>query len=226
MTEEGFLVSTRLVKLTSGVEAQPYLDEEHGVVYKLFDLTVSGSLGYKAEIRRRQGEDGLEVVKIPAVLKDTLEKISVLHEMGAHPTEIVGLAESGDFLIVKQPRARFRPYSAGLKTADHRRHYEDDRHDAVSRMRGVFCACQGLRETMAIASWEDHPWAIVDLHERNIMMNERGEPAVIDALISPVPSLAMEFSAICDAVERAKIWRRTGTLQESPGLDLDSDDDL
>lgn len=58
------------------------------------------------------------------------------------------------------------------------------------------------------------------------MMNERGEPTVIDALISPVPSLAMEFSAICDAVERAKIWRRTGTLQESPGLDLDSDDDL
>ena len=40
--KEGFLISEFLKPFTSGAEAEPYLDEEYGVVYKLFNLRDSG----------------------------------------------------------------------------------------------------------------------------------------------------------------------------------------
>ena len=41
-----------LTALPSGAEAIPYFDKEWGVVYKLFDLRVNGSLGKKIELVR------------------------------------------------------------------------------------------------------------------------------------------------------------------------------
>ena len=48
------------------------------------------------------------------MLVDTLEKIQVLHDMGADPTEIIGLSDTGNFLIVivKQPYAATRIYNS------------------------------------------------------------------------------------------------------------------
>ena len=153
-TDEGFLVSETLVKLPSGAEAQPYLDEDAGIVYKLFDLTTRGSLGMKV-VFRRESDHEVNLAKLPAILKDTLEKIGVLHDMGAHPTEIVGLAETGDFLIVKQPQARSRPYSKCL--SDHYRLFEDERRYAAGAIKAVECRCQGLRETVVINKNEKAP---------------------------------------------------------------------
>ncbi len=45
--KDGFLESKFLRPLTAGAEAAPFLDEEHKVVYKLFDVRANGSLGKK-----------------------------------------------------------------------------------------------------------------------------------------------------------------------------------
>ena len=50
--QEGFLESSFLKPLTSGAEAEPYLDEEYGVVYKLFNLRETGALGKKLVLDR------------------------------------------------------------------------------------------------------------------------------------------------------------------------------
>ena len=223
-SDEGFLVSRDLNKLQSGAEAQPYLDDASEVVYKLFDLTPAGSLGMKLHFT--PSGEGMEMNKLAARLTDTLEKICLLHEMGAHPTEIVGLAETGDFLIVKQPKARRRPYSQGLTTDEYRRWFEDERHEAIGQIKGVECISRGLREKVVISAVDGNPWGIADLHERNIMLDATGRPTIIDALIGPVPSEALRVPAVAESIHRALVWRRTGALPDKDRFDAGDDAEL
>lgn len=102
--DDGLRSSSLLTALPSGAEAIPYFDKDWGVVYKLFDLRVDGSLGKRIELVRK-AEGDFDLIPCDATLKDTLEKLAVLNEAGAHPTEIVGLSDSGDYLIAKQPWA-------------------------------------------------------------------------------------------------------------------------
>jgi hypothetical protein len=93
-----------LRQLPSGAEAAPFADLEHEVVYKLFDLRSGGNLGKKIALEP-EPDGSFELHVRDAVLFETIEKIAVLHEAGALPTEIVGLADTGDYLIAKQPLA-------------------------------------------------------------------------------------------------------------------------
>ena len=65
------------------------------------------------------------MIPCDGTLKDTLEKLAVLNQAGAHPSEIVGLSDSGDYLIAKQPW----PYPCGDLKAD--------RQIAVSEVRRI-----------------------------------------------------------------------------------------
>lgn len=211
--EDGLSSSDFLVALTPGAEASPFLDQEWKAVYKLFDLRTNGALGKKIELLA-DAEGNYEVELCDAVLTDTLEKLSILNDAGALPTEIVGLSQSGDYLIVKQPLA----YPRG--------DFETDRQAAVTAIKGISPAFTGLRRTVAVF-WVDHrAWLISDLHERNIMRDADGAPTIIDALIGPVPPPALkQLTWLQHAVEDAQALREGRELPKRKRFE-DVDDDV
>ena len=226
--EEGFIQAEFLMSLGSGQEAYAYLDEHFGVVYKLFDLREGGALGKKVEFRQI-ADDEFDLAYTSASLSDTLEKIAVLHDLGAHPTEIVGLAESGDFLIVKQPAATPRSYSSvfGQLNDVQMLEFEQDREAAIRAIKGVACVCPGVRQTTAVCELHGQSWFVTDLHNRNIMFGGDGGPTIIDALIGAVPVGAIElYCTLGDTVRRARDWRVTGKLRRAQGFDECHDSDL
>lgn len=163
-----------LSPLKTGAEASPYEDRSNGVVYKLFDLRADGSLGKKLSIAIT-GDGELELGHQPALLQDTVEKLMLLNDIGAHPTEIVGLTDDGHYLLAKQPRAN----PSG--------NFLEDRTAACRLIKGVPAKGPGLRTT-AYVVWLDHQaWLVGDLHERNIMRDGDGHPTIIDALVAPLP---------------------------------------
>lgn len=194
---EGFLIAPDLRPLTPGAEAQPYADDEVRVVYKLFDLRPNGALGKKL-VFNVAGE-GFEVDVADATWIDVLEKISLLNSGGGLPTEIVGLADSGDFLIAKQPMA--------YPWAD----FHADREIAEEIMRGILPMGGGLRQRVFVSCIDEVYWLVGDLHERNIMRDRDGRPVVIDALAGKVtPQARKKLSWLRRACDDARSFRETG----------------
>lgn len=197
---DGFISSTELIELPSGAEAQPYLDRENLVVYKLFDLKRNGAVGKKLVFRPRH--QGFEVDFDLATWVDTIEKFAILNRCGAHPTEFVGLAQSGEFMIAKQPLAH--PFED----------FYPDRKLAELQIRAVTPIGGDLREHIVVSMVEENEyWLIGDLHKRNIMRDSLGRPTIIDALLARVTPFALqEFSWLRKACADAKVFRETGQL--------------
>jgi hypothetical protein len=211
--EDGMRSSTLLSAFKPGAEASPYFDRDLGVVYKLFDLRVNGSLGKKIELVSDE-EGHFDVQLHDAMLPDTLEKLSILNAAGAHPTEIVGLSDTGDYLIVKQP------------LAGPAKKYLVDRDAAVGHMRGVIPPVTGLRRMVAVIWVEEQPWLVSDLHPLNIMRDQHGLPTVIDALTGPVSAKAIgKLQWLREAVEDAQALREGRPLMKRKRFE-DVDDDL
>jgi hypothetical protein len=224
--EEGGLTSGALDKLVSGAEAEPYMDSEARVVYKLFFLLPTGTLGKKLDFSTN-GEGEFELTYRAARLEETVEKIRVLHDAGGHPTEIVGLSESGDYLIVKQPLAAFQPYSKGISSFPTEDLFIHDRLRACEALKAIPCVCPGFRQTIAVIWLDGAAWLIGDLHERNIMRDSLGAPTVIDALIGPVTAAAHNaLPRLADTVSRAKTWRLEGFLPPEVDFMAVDDDEL
>ena len=204
-------VENWLRPLPSGAEASPFLDVENGVVYKFFDVRNKGALGKKVNLAE-VGNGGVEIQTRDANLRDTLEKLSVLHGAGAHATEIVGLEESGHYLIAKQPLAE--------PMVD----FEADRLAALEAMKAVKFGFPGLRHFGAVVWILDRAWLVADLHERNIMRDAEGRPTVIDALTGTVPpSYIDKYRPLAEAVEDAQALREGGTVEGRKGF-LDVED--
>jgi hypothetical protein len=211
--EDGLTSSDLFVALTPGAEASPYFDKDWHAVYKLFDLRTNGALGKKIELRP-DAEGNFEVELCDAVLIDTLEKLSILNEAGALPTEIVGLSQSGDYLIAKQPLAYPR------------KDFETDRETAITAIKGITPPFTGLRRTVAVIWVDNRAWLVSDLHQRNIMRDSDRTPTIIDALIGPVPSAALErLTWLQHAVEDAQALREGRDLPKRKRFE-DVDDDL
>jgi hypothetical protein len=202
--------------LTPGAEASPYLDKDWDVVYKLFDLKRSGALGKKVTLVET-GVDEFEVVSEEARLTDTLEKLELLNRAGAHPTEIVGLSDDGHYLVAKQPFAQQTPDGC----------FEADRDKALQDIRGVVFGFPGLKSTAATI-WElDGPWLLSDLHVRNVMRNNHGEPTIIDALVGRIDArLQKRLPRLADAVEDARCLRLGQPLPKRQSFDDVDDDEL
>jgi hypothetical protein len=211
--EDGILISDFLVPLPSGAEAHPYRDDDWNVVYKLFFLGEDGSLGRKIALEETEN-DRFEIKLLPARLIDTLEKLSVLNEAGAHPTEIVGLSATADFLIAKQPLAF--PYQ----------NYEKDRETATHALGALVPPFTNLERQVAVFWLNSNGWLISDLHNRNIMRDREGNPTIIDALIGPVPRKAMRKLAwLRNAVEDAETIRSGCKPKKRIAFGDESDDD-
>jgi hypothetical protein len=197
--EDGFVQSRFLEPLTSGAEAEPYLDRAHGVVYKLFNLKINGALGRKLSLEREEDEGEFQVELKDADLRHTLTKLSILNQAGAHATEIVGLADTGDYLIAKQPLA-----SPSVN-------YEEDLRIAIQAIRGIVPRQGGFRQGVTIVWVEGRPWLVGDLHDRNIMRDSLNRPCVIDALVGPITPAAMQrISWLRAAIYDARVFRETG----------------
>jgi len=212
--EDGLQMSVSgLIPLPSGAEASPYHDPESDAVYKLFDLRPNGSLGKKISLElNNEGE--FEVVLKDAVLRDTLEKLQILNEAGAHPTEIVGLSDNGDYLIAKQPLA--------LPMTD----YQDDKRAGIAAVRGILPEGTRLRRQVVVVWLYEQGWLIDDLHERNIMRSAENEPTIIDALVGSVTPLAFrKLSWLRNACEDARWLREGKPLPIRQGFE-DVEDDL
>ena len=198
---DGFISAAgHLQPLKSGAEASPFADKEWGVVYKLFPLFINGGLGKTFEIERDEQEGRFQMSVRDAVLLETIKKLTVLHEAGAHPTELVGLEQNGDYLIAKQPLAT--PYLD----------LDEDRKVAISLMRAIPCRARFGRAVWIV--WEDEQaWVMSDLHPGNIMRDANGQPCIIDSLLAPLPPRwTIGDRDLCKDVEDAKAFRFTGRM--------------
>jgi hypothetical protein len=211
--EDGMLSSDFLSPLTSGAEASPFFDAEWKVVYKLFDLRADGSLGKKIRLSEPES-DRFEIQLLPAVLFDTLEKLSVLNDAGGHPTEIVGLSSNGDYLIAKQPLA--------FANKD----YQKDREIATRALGAIVPPFTNLERQVAVIWLGGKSWLVSDLHHRNIMRDREGNPTIIDALIGPAPPAAQRKLAwLRDAIHDAQDVRLGRPLRKRFRFGDDTDDD-
>ena len=181
--------------LKTGAEASPFADGDWQVVYKLFPLHSSGGLGKTFEIDRYPDDQGFEMTVRDAVLIETMEKLIVLHDAGAHPTELVGIDDQGDYLVVKQPLAY--PY----------KDLDADRITALERVRAVPCRARFRRAVWIL--WEhEQAWVLSDLPPGNIMRDASDQPTIIDALLSPLPpALIQSDRLLAEDVEDAKALR-------------------
>ncbi len=197
---DGFLSSMELEPLLSGAEASPYYDEKNEVVYKLFDLRANGSLGKKVVLER--DEDGnFQIELVDATLFDTLKKLSILNDSGALVSEIVGLSESGDYLISKQPYA------------NPMQNFRADREVAIHAIRGIVPVGSTFRRTTAITYINGSAWFVDDLHERNIMRTAEDQPTIIDALTGSIPPMAIkELGWLKIAIADAKYYRENNQI--------------
>ncbi|MES2705106.1 MAG: hypothetical protein V4726_00755 [Verrucomicrobiota bacterium] len=194
--------------MAPGAEAAPYWHRESGMVYKLFDVRAHGGLGKK--IIFEPGETGgYELRHSDATLMDTMEKIQVLHNLGAHSTEIVGLDDMGNFLIVKQAYAFSQSYNTpGRPETDAYRLFETDRTAAVNAVRAEICRGPELRESVVVGFVDGQAWLVADLHHRNVMRDADGAATIIDALTGPVTPRAREkLPWLAEAVANARAWR-------------------
>ena len=154
--------------------------------------------------REEEGEFQIELRD--ADLNHTLDKLSVLNITGGHPTEIVGLAETGDYLIAKQPLAfSYEDYHQDLKAA-------------IARMKGIFPRQCHFRKEVVVVWSEDEPWFVGDLHRRNVMRDSTSRPCVIDALIGEITPMAIQLIPwLKNAIQDAKLFSETG---KKPTYDL------
>lgn len=216
--ELGITFHQGLTALTPGAEAQPCVDRAVGVVYKFFDLRPNGSLGKKLIFGGKEENsltgERFEVESIEASWTDVIAKITVLNSGGGLPTEIVGLADTGDFLIAKQPLAH--PVEE----------FFNEREVAEERMRGVVPTGGGLRERIFVTYVDGEFWMIGDLHQRNIMRDSRERPTIIDALLGEItPTARSNLGWVEKACQDAKYFREHGVRPKS-SFDAVDDDQL
>ena len=208
-----FKASDDLSIIGWGAEAYAYQDARQRCVYKFFHLLPNAALG-KRLVLQRESDGHWRAGKIDGNLEVTLEKLAVLHEAGGCPTEIVGLAQTGDFLIVKQPLCQ--PYTD----------WAADEAEAVERLKAV-SSRPSLGHGIRLFWVNDQLWCVGDLHTGNVMRLATGEPVIIDALIAPVPPVVLqECPSLNNALLRAKALRLG---REFPPEDISSgvhDDDL
>ena len=220
---DGLLSSKVLEPLTPGAEAAPWLDRDAHVVYKFFDLRPNGTLGKKFELVRADDDDrpGIpeeeryRIETQPATFFDTIRKLRILNTAGAHPTEIVGLSEGGDFLIAKQPQAF--PFQ----------NLADDTKCAIDAIRGVVPERSRLEAQVVVIWVENEAMLVSDLHERNIMRDRDGHPTIIDALLGSVSHASKRHLAwLRDAVEDAQARRKGLPVKIRGGLVAAPDEEL
>lgn len=207
------LASRQLQRLNEGKEASAWLDAGTRCVYKLFDLRANGALGQKLEFCR-EDDFSFKLAQVDATLLDTVQKLRLLHDAGACPTEIVGLSDSGDFLIAKQPYCQmYKDFTADSLTA-------------VRMMKGVRPTCP-LGMPVYLFWGDDEPWLVGDLHPGNIRLSSTGVPVVIDALIGSIPPSALKaMPQLRTAIQQARDFRLSGSYKAASFGDGESDDDL
>ncbi len=211
---DGIIASEFLQPLKTGAEAAPFADLESRVVYKLFPLVATGGLGKTFDIDKDDDKGGFTMSVRDAVLSETVEKLMVLHDAGAHPTEIVGIEENGDYLIAKQPLALPHIDLAG------------DRDAAVGMMRAVPCRARFKRPVWIV--WEcNHAWVLSDLHTGNVMRDACGSPCIIDALLAPLPPAFISADRqLAEAVEDARALREGRAPLKRKAFDEGCDEEL
>jgi len=211
--EDGFSESAEMVPLKTGAEACPYLDHKQRIVYKLFDLRSNGAMGKKI-VMQRDAEAGLCDEIKDAVFQDTIRKLSAINDAGGHPTEIVGLVDSFDHLLVKQPLAE--PYLD----------FDADRREAMDMMRCVTPMGGQFRNPLSVFYIQEEPWLLGDLHKGNIMRDAEGRPTVIDALVGYLPPYVLrELPWVGMAANDAKDFRLTGQAPLRKSLLEEVEDD-
>lgn len=188
--------SDKLSYVGFGREATAWEDGRDSVVYKLFDLKMEerhrATMGYKIDMQGMP-PDEVEIVQMPAMLEDILDKICLLHEAGACPTEIAGLTEDGKYLVVKQPKC--------FPLND----FREDQHAAVKAMNAVSPKGSYRGNELWVFYASGRAWMLSDLHSKNIMRLRDGSPTVIDALIGPLQDYYLTMTPkLNEAVKRAK----------------------
>jgi hypothetical protein len=140
--------------------------------------------------------------------------LALLNEIGAHPTEIVGLSDEGDFLLAKQPLAKIARDPEGK-----------DLQEAIKQTKAA--KPKNLRLNCVVLWLQGDAYIMADLHKNNIMIDQDGIPTIIDALIGKIPpSLINRLPALRAAVDDAEDLRKERPPRNQYQLLDVPDDDL
>ena len=163
-----------------------------------------------------------DLYPLDGILFETIEKLSMLHEAGALPTEIVALNDTGDYLIAKQPLAfPMADTPEGCKAV-----LEAHRESVLKAICAVTPQAP-LRRSVSVLWIQETAWLVSDLHVNNIMLDHRGRPTIIDALVGTVtPAAIRKFGWLRNAVEDAKSLREGRMPPVRPVFGDGNDDDL
>ena len=183
--------SAKLRRIGGGVEALAFVDAHHSV-YKFFLFREGGDVGATFAFKRGES-DLLNATAVPGSYHRLLAKLELTHQFGI-PTEIVGITPEG-ILVAKQTFGRRLPEKTDVSGIDPAR---------LIPIPSRFLRAD--RDHPRLAFLDGVPWLVADTHDRNVVMDEKGEWRVIDLVAAPLPpEWLAQMRLFRDWVERARL---------------------
>jgi hypothetical protein len=180
----------RLSRIGGGVEALAFVDAARSV-YKFFLFREGGAVGATFAFARGEGEV-LTATAVPGTYRMLFEKLRLIHEFGI-PTELVGLTPEG-IPVAKQTLGRALPEKTDVSGLDPAR---------LIPIPSRFLRAD--RDHPRLAFLDGVPWLVADTHDRNVVVDERGEWRVIDLVAAPLPpEWLARMGLFRDWIERAR----------------------
>jgi len=182
--------TVQLQRIGGGVEALAFVDTRRSV-YKFFLFREGGDVG--AAFAFSRGEDGaLQATAVPGTYRLLFEKLRLIHEFGI-PTELVGITPEG-IPVAKQTLGRALPEKTDVSGLDPER---------LIPIPSRFLRAD--RDHPRLAFLDGVAWLVADTHDRNIVIDERGDWRIIDLVAAPLPAAWLDQMPLFrDWIERAR----------------------
>jgi hypothetical protein len=184
--------SPHLRYLGGGVEAWAFAAADESV-YKFYLPREGGTIAGSFQFHPA-GDPSIEAVANLGTYEGLFQRIALLHDIGGMPAEVVGISPEG-VLILKQVQG------ARIETGNDVQAYFPPGLIAIpSRL---------------MRAHRDHPrfvfalgtlWFIADLHEKNFVVDQAGQPRLVDAIsaLFPITDLPIE-EVYLEWLERARL---------------------
>jgi hypothetical protein len=193
-----------LQQTTSGGEAAVYVDEEAGVVYKVFRTGERGSAGFTFALDK---EGNLSTAK--SDIQELFDKVWVLNALGGTPTEVLGRTENGE-IVIKQPLGDSNEYISIPK----RNEANED-----SQLVEIPDSVMGQDRDVFLAHLDGVDFLVGDLHEKNYLLDNFDKVRMLDLVTARItPDFYKKFPKLKAFVEaNRRKARAPGPLYFSTG---------
>ena len=182
----------RLRHVGSGVEAWAFADAQNSI-YKFYRPRVeSAQIG--ATFHFQLGENVLvQAESCPGSYRDLFEKLRVIHMLDGMPAELLGVTREG-ILVAKQTGGLALSADADVSGLEPQR--------LIPIPSRFLCAD---RKHPRLAFIDGDPWLVADIHNRNVVRDDKGCLRIIDLVAAPLPvDLLERIPQFLDWIDRKR----------------------